>query len=337
MSPIYWSRLTATVSDVGQPRHVMDTNRMNEDGMQTQVLTSDRGLAQRKRRRRNALCFFAFAGPNVALILLFVYYPLFMNVRYSLLDWRLGAATAKFVGLDNYKEFLTSESGVEVWRVTIVFTLVTVAVSMVLGLVMALVLNQKIPGRTFTRTALFSPYVLSGVGVGLIWSFIFDPQMGILRYVFIYFGQKSPEWFLHDNLTLFVVIVVYIWKNLGYCTVIFIAGLQSIPNELLEAAAVDGAGRARTFFKVVLPLLSPTVFFLLVSMTLSSMQAFDVLKIMKSSGAGVNTFVFEIYRQSFGVYQRAGYASAIAVVLFITLFLITTIQFKFVDRKVHYE
>lgn len=302
----------------------------------TEPVPTGRSRNRRIRRSRNWFYFIAFAGPNAALILAFVYYPLIMNVRYSTLDWRLGASSARNVGLANYREFFTSSDGASVWRVTIVFALCTVIGSMVLGLLMALVLNRKLPGTTFTRTALFSPYVLSGVGIGLIWSFMFDPQLGILRYVFERFGSSSPQWFLHDDLTLFVAIVVYIWKNLGYCTVIFISGLQSIPQELVEAAAVDGAGKARTFFSVVFPLLSPTVFFLLVSMTLSSMQAFDVLKILKPTGEGVNTFVFEIYRQSFGVYQRAGYASAIAVVLFVTLALITAIQFRFVDRKVHY-
>ncbi len=300
------------------------------------VSPEKRAKARTINESRNWFYFILFAGPNMALILAFVYYPLIMNARYSTLDWRLGARTAKNVGLANYIEFFTSPGGTSVWTTTIIFAVSTVIGSMLLGLLMALVLNRKLPGTTFTRTAMFSPYVLSGVGIGLIWSFMFDPQLGILRYVFEYFGKTSPNWFLHDNLTLFVAIIVYIWRNLGYCTVIFISGLQSIPQDLLEAAQVDGAGPVRSFFNITLPLLSPTMFFLLVSMTLASMQAFDILKILKPSGEGVNTFVFEIYRQSFGVYQRAGYASAIAVVLFVTLALITVIQFKFVDRKVHY-
>lgn len=300
------------------------------------TVSKRRSLSKRLTRSRNWLYFIGFAGPNVAIILAFVYYPLVMNVYYSTLDWRIGAKTAKKVGFANYIEFFSSPSGTSVWKVTIIFAVSTVVGSMVLGLLMALVLNQKIPGTTFTRTALFSPYVLSGVGIGLIWSFIFDPQMGILRYVFEYFGSKSPAWFLDGKYTLLMAIIVYIWRNLGYCTVVFIAGLQSIPEDMKEAASIDGAGRIRTFFSVELPLLGPTVFFLLVTMILSAMQAFDVLKILKPNGAGVNTFVFEIYNQSFGVYQRAGYASAISVVLFVTLFIITAIQFKFVDRKVQY-
>ena len=291
---------------------------------------------RRVMRSKNYFWFIVFAGPNIALILAYIYYPLLANLYFSTLDWRLGARTARFVGADNYAEFFSSRSGVEVWRVTIIFTLATVIGSMVLGLLMALVLNRAIPGRTAARTAIFSPYVLSGVGVGLIWSFIFDPRIGVLSHFLQMFGRQSPEWFLDRNLALVMVILVYIWKNLGYCAVIYLAGLQSIPQDLLEAAAIDGAGPIRRFFTVTLPLLSPTVFFLSIAMVLSSMQAFDILRIMTPTGNGTNSIVFEIYLQSFGTYQRAGYAAAISVVLFVTLFLITAVQMRFVERKVHY-
>jgi len=287
-------------------------------------------------RSRNYFLFVLFAGPNIALILAYIYYPLLANVYFSMLDWRLGSRTASWAGLDNYTEFFSSKDGLEVWRVTIIFTVATVVGSMVLGLLMALVLNRNIPGRTAARTAIFSPYVLSGVGVGLVWTFIFDPRMGILSHFIAMFGGKSPEWFLDRNLALAMVIAVYIWKNLGYCAVIYLAGLQSIPQDLLEAASIDGAGPIRRFFTVTLPLLSPTVFFLSIAMVLSSIQAFDILRIMTPTGNGTNTIVFEIYLQSFGTYQRAGYSAAISVVLFVTLFAITAIQMRFVERKVHY-
>lgn len=296
----------------------------------------DLARARRIKRSRNFFLFVLFAGPNIALILAYIYYPLVANLYFSTLDWRLGARTASFVGLGNYAEFFSSEDGLEVWRVTIIFTVATVVGSMVFGLLMALVLNRKIPGRTAARTALFSPYVLSGVGVGLVWTFIFDPRIGILSHFFTMLGRNSPEWFLDRNLALVMVIAVYIWKNLGYCAVIYLAGLQSIPQDLLEAAAIDGAGPVRRFFNVTLPLLGPTVFFLSIAMVLSSVQAFDILRIMTPTGNGTNTIVFEIYLQSFGTYQRAGYAAAISVVLFVTLFAITAVQMRYVERRVHY-
>lgn len=298
---------------------------------------AERRRARRIRRSKDYFHFLLFAGPNIALILMFIYYPLLMNVRFSFLDWRLGSATARSVGFQNYIEFFTSPNGLQVWRVTLIFTITTVVGAMVLGLLMAVVLNKRLPGRTVARTALFSPYVLSGVGVGMVWSFIFDPRLGVLRFVFEYFGKKSPEWFNDPNWALVMVIIVYIWKNLGYAAVIFIAGLQSIPTDLLEAADVDGASRTRTFFTIVLPLLSPTVFFLSITMVLNSMQAFDILRIMTPSGNGTNTIIFEIYLQSFGAYQRAGYAGAVSVVLFLFLFAITAIQMRYVQKKVHYQ
>ncbi len=295
-----------------------------------------RGQELRRKRRRNTLWFLAFVGPNLALIATFIYYPLAMNIYFSTLDWRMGSSAARRVGLSNYVEFFTSPGGLEVWRVTIIFTVATVAGSMLIGLLLALVLNRHLPGRGLTRTAVFSPYVLSGVGVGLVWNFIFDPNIGILRYLLAFIGKESPEWFINPRLSLIMVIIVYIWKNLGYAAVIFIAGLQSIPSDLIEAASIDGAGPVRRFFNIVLPLLTPTVFFLLVATILNSMQAFDLLRTMTPTGNGTNTLIFEIYLQGFGTYQRAGYAATISVVLFVTLFLLTFVQMRFVERKVHY-
>lgn len=311
--------------------------------MDTATTPTDAGLeverrrGRRLRKSRNYLTFVLFVGPNVALIMMFIYYPLIMNLRFSLLDWRLGSSAARFVGLQNYIEFFTSPNGLEVWRVTIIFTVATVAGAMLLGLLMAVVLNKRLPGRVVARTALFSPYVLSGVGVGMVWSFIFDPRLGVMRFFFEAIGRRSPEWFNDPRWALVMVIIVYIWKNLGYAAVIFIAGLQSIPSDLLEAANVDGASRTRQFFTIVMPLLSPTVFFLSITMILNSMQAFDILRIMTPSGNGTNTIIFEIYLQSFGAYQRAGYAGAVSVVLFLTLFAITAFQLRYVQKKVHYQ
>ncbi|MDR5712830.1 sugar ABC transporter permease [Nesterenkonia flava] len=298
---------------------------------------------QRKRARRRAASknwslFLLFAGPNILLILAFIYYPLISNMYYSTLNWRLGSPSADPVGLDNYVRFFTSDSGLEVWRVTIIFTAGAVIGSMVLGLLIALVLNKKLPGRTFARTAVFSPYVLSGVGIALVWNFIFDPARGALRHILAFFGVSSPEWYLNENWALLMVIIVYVWANLGYCAVVFLAGLQSIPQDLIEAATIDRAGPIRRFFSITLPLLTPTVFFLLVTNIIFSMtRAFDILRTMTPTGHGTNTIIFEIYLQSFGAYQRAGYSAAIAVVLFFTLFVITAVQLRYVERKVHYQ
>nr|WP_179558362.1 sugar ABC transporter permease [Pseudoclavibacter chungangensis] len=298
--------------------------------------TASLDATRRRRQRRERLVFWGLIGPNAALIIAFIYVPLFSNVYYSTLDWSLGSSAARFVGFDNYTRLFTSSGGLEMWRVTLIFTVATVAGSMIIGLLLALALNRRLPGRTLFRTGVFAPYVLSGVGIGMVWNFIFDPQIGVLAYVIRGFGGTSPQWYLDKDLALVMVIIVYVWKNLGYCAVVYLAGLQSIPRDLIEAATIDRAGPVRRFFSVVLPLLSPTVFFLFITTILSSMQAFDLLNTMTPTGNGTNTIVFEIYLQTFGPYQRAGYGAAISVVLFVVLFAITALQMRFVERKVHY-
>ncbi len=289
------------------------------------------------RSRRDFFVFLAMALPNLVLIAVFTYRPLFSNIYYSTLDWTLGSPSATVVGLGNYVTFFTSNDAPKVLGTTAVFTLVTVGGSMILGLLVALALNARIRGTTFARSAVFAPYVLSGVGVGLVWLFIFDPGYGVLAWLLRGIGQQSPQWINDPQLSLVMVILVYVWKNLGYCAVVYLAGLQSLPTEVMEAASLDGANGFRRFVSISLPLLSPTTFFLLITTLLSSLQAFDLIRIMTPLGAGTSTLIYEAYLQAFGAYNRAGYSAAISVVLFAILLVITVLQLRFVERKVHYS
>ncbi|MPQ97479.1 ABC transporter permease subunit [Modestobacter sp. I12A-02628] len=277
------------------------------------------------------------AGPNLVLIALFTYRPLFENIYYSTLNWTLGATTATSVGLANYREFFTSPDAASILTTTAVFTVATVGGSMVLGLMVALVLNRRVRGVGFARAAVFSPFVLSGVGVGLVWLFIFDPVVGVIGALLRAVGRTSPEWFNDPTLTLVMVIIVYVWKNLGYVAVIYLAGLQSINKDLLEAAAIDGAGPRRTFFSIVLPLLSPTTFFVLLTSILNSLQAFDLLRIMNPLGRGTNTLIYEAYLQAFAGSNRVGYSATISTVLFGLLVVLTIVQLVLLERRVHYR
>ncbi|RKR20579.1 carbohydrate ABC transporter permease [Arthrobacter oryzae] len=289
------------------------------------------------RARRDFFVFLALALPNLALIAVFTYLPLLNNIYYSTLDWTLGSASATVVGLGNYVTFFTSADAPNVLGTTAVFTVVTVGGSMVLGLLVALALNSKVRGTTFARSAVFAPYVLSGVGVGLVWLFIFDPGYGVLAWLLRGVGQQSPQWINNPQLSLAMVMIVYVWKNLGYCAVVYLAGLQSLPPDVMEAAALDGANGFRRFVNMSLPLLSPTTFFLLITTMLSSLQAFDLIRIMTPLGNGTSTLIYEAYLQAFGAFNRAGYSAAISVVLFAILLIITVLQLRFVERKVHYS
>jgi sn-glycerol 3-phosphate transport system permease protein len=289
------------------------------------------------RERRDFWVFLAMAGPNLALIVVFTYRPLLSNIYYSTLNWTLGAPVATKVGLGNYEEFFSSSDAGQIFLTTGIFTVATVGASTILGLLVAVALNRRIRGGTLARAAVFSPFVLSGVGVGLVWLFIFDPVVGVLGAIIRDFGGSSPQWFNEPSLSLVMVIIVYVWKNLGYAAVIYLAGLQSIDRDLLEAAAIDGASSRRTFFSIVLPLLSPTTFFVMVTSILNSLQAFDLLRIMTPLGRGTTTLIFDAYLQAFGGYNRAGYSAAISTILFVLLVLLTVFQLAFLERRVHYR
>lgn len=330
LTPRHGSALTdaAPGHDPGQK------SRTDQSGSMNHVPRRRRRSA---RNRRDFFVFLALALPNLALIAVFTYLPLINNVYYSTLNWTLGSASATVVGLQNYVTFFTSPDATKVLGTTAVFTLATVGGSMVLGLLVALALNTGARGTTFARSAVFAPYVLSGVGVGLVWLFIFDPGYGVLSWLLRGLGQQSPQWINDPQLSLAMVIIVYVWKNLGYCAVVFLAGLQSLPTDVLEAAALDGATPFRRFLSVSLPLLSPTTFFLLITTMLSSLQAFDLIRIMTPLGTGTSTLIYESYLQAFGAFNRAGYSAAISVVLFAILLVITVVQLRFVERKVHYS
>lgn len=275
--------------------------------------------------------------PNVALIVLFTYRPLVQNIYYSTLDWTLGAPTARTIGLGNYREFFGSPEARSVLGTTAIFTVATVGLTLALGLLVAVGLNRKVRGAGFAQAAVFSPFVLSGVGVGLAWQFIFNPTVGALGAILRFVGLDSPEWFNNPHLSLMMVVLVYVWKNLGYAAVIYLAALQAIPVDLFEAAALDGAGRRRTFWRITFPLLSPTTFFLLLTTILNSLQAFDLIRAMTPLGRGTTTLIYDAYLQAFGSYNRAGYSAALSTILLGILVVLSLIQLALLERRVHYR
>ena len=280
--------------------------------------------------------FLACVLPNVVLIAAFIYRPIIVNFYYSTLNWSLGSETATVIGLGNYRRFFSSGDAGSIFATTFVFTLATVGGAMILGLLLATVLNQALRGATFARATIFAPFVLSGVGIGLVWVFIFDPTTGALSAILRAIGLTSPSWFLDPHLSLTMVIIVYVWKNVGYCAVIYLAAMRSVPVDLLEAASIDGASAPRRFFSITLPLISPTTFFLLLTTILGSLQAFDLLNIMSPQGTGTMTLMFASYYQAFHN-SEAGYSAAIATILFGILLVLTVGQLLLLERRVHYR
>ncbi len=281
--------------------------------------------------------FLLLVAPNMLLLATFTYRPLVESIRLSLYDWDLISPEKRWVGLENYTDYLSDPTSRYIIRNTLVFTAATVAGTMGIGLGAALLLNQKLRGRNAARTILFAPYVLGGAAVGIIWLFIFDPRFGLVSAILDRFGVPSPNWYNDPNWAMPMVIIVYTWKNLGYATVVYLAGLQSIPRDLYEAARVDGASAWARFRHVTLPGLSPMTFFLLITTMLGSMQAFDIISVMTEGGPldATKTMVYQVYDEAF-VRFRVGDASTVATVLFFILLAVTFLQVRLLERRVNY-
>jgi sn-glycerol 3-phosphate transport system permease protein len=287
-----------------------------------------------KDRVHNYALFAALVGPNVALLLVFIYRPLADNIRLSFFDWNISDRSAQFVGLSNYAEWFTRSDTRQIVFNTAVFTATAVIGSMVLGLVLAMLLDQPLRGRNLVRSTVFAPFVISGAAVGLAAQFVFDPHFGLIQDLLHRIGTGVPDFYQDPHWALFMVTVTYVWKNLGYTFVIYLAALQGVRRDLLEAAEIDGAGRWSTFYRVLLPQLRPTTFFLSITVLINSLQVFDVINVMTRGGplgTGTTTMVFQVYLETFRNF-RAGYGATVATIMFLVLLAITYYQVRVMDR-----
>jgi ABC-type sugar transport system permease subunit len=296
------------------------------------------GMSRVRARRKEYLVFLAFIAPNVVLLAVFSYWPVFYNGYLSLTSWDLLSEFKPMVGFDNYVALFGDPDFRGVLTRTFIFSGVITAGSMAAGIGVANLLNQKLIGRNFVRTTSFAPYVVTGAAVGTIWLYIFNPEFGMMKQLLESFGASSPGWVADSQWALPALIIVYLWKNIGFVAVIYLAALQSMPAELYEAARIDGAGPWTTFRKLTLPLLSAVSFFVAVVTIIGSFQAFDVIAIMTEGGPGdaTTTLTWFIYQEAFQAFD-AGRAGAAAIIMFGLLLLITAAQARYVERKVHYR
>lgn len=285
--------------------------------------------------RREWLLAAALLLPNLALLTLFVYRPLIDNFRLSLTDYNISSPTgATPVGTANYVEWLGRDDTRTILGNTVVFTFATVLISMVLGLALALLLDQKLRGRNVVRSLVFAPFVVSGAAIGVAFQFVFDPSFGLIRDLLTRVGASTPDFFQDTGWALFMVTTTYIWKNLGYTFVIYLAALQGRRIDLDEAAEIDGASPWTHFRRVLLPQLRPTTFFLSITVLLNSVQVFDLIYAQTRGGpvgTGTTTLVFQVYQETF-VNMRAGYGATVATIMFLILLAITFVQVRVMDR-----
>jgi multiple sugar transport system permease protein len=276
-----------------------------------------------------------FLMPSVVGFFIFTAFPVVAAIGLAFFDYDL-LLGREFNGLDNFRELAKDD----VFRAAVVntfyFTLVSVPLSVVLGLAAALLVHQALRGIVLFRTIYLLPYVTVTVAVALVWRWIYLPDVGLMNTFLGWFGIDGPNWLSSKTWAMPALIIMSVWKSFGYNMVIFLAGLTAIPQHLYDAAKVDGATAWRRFLHVTLPMLSPTTLFVMVISLIGSFQVFDQALVMTNGGPGTSTttLVLYIYQAGFQSYKM-GYASAIALVLFVIVAVVTTIQFLLQRRWVH--
>lgn len=267
--------------------------------------------------------------PFMIFFVLFVLYPLLKNVYYSFTNYNLGG-TADFVGLRNYKELFSDDWFLDALKNTAVYAVFSVVFLTGLGLFISVLLNGRSKVVKVARTVMIFPYATSMVAVSMIWLYLLDPTIGYVNKLLIALGVSNPpHWLDSPSMALPSLIFINIWKNLGYCMIIYLAGLQDISNELYEAAMLDGAGFLKKHLHITLPQIAPITFFVLVSNCIEAFKTFEQIQIMTQGGpiTSTTTVVHQIYQRAFNDF-RMGYAAAMSVILFLIILAITLLNFR---------
>lgn len=289
-------------------------------------------------RRRETLAAYGFLLPNLIGFLIFTLLPVVAALLISLTDWNL-LQPPKWVGLKNFVTLAQDPLFRKVLGNTAIYVLGTVPVQMILALLVAMALNQGLPGTLFFRAAFFMPVVTSAVAIALVWRWIYNADFGVLNSFLYMLGVSDPpNWLTSTRWALPSVMIMSVWQQIGFSMVLFLAGLQGVPEHLYEAARIDGAGPFQRFLFITVPMLTPTTFFVFVINIINSFQVFDQAFIMTGGGPAnaTNTIVYNIYQNAFQFFKM-GYAAAMAWVLFAIIFVVTVVQFRFQSRWVHYE
>ncbi len=295
-----------------------------------------RGRARLSERRREELTAWLFISPWVIGFLIFTLGAMAFSLGLSFFETDL-LSKREFVGLENYAALATDPLFRKSLRVTFVYTALTVPLSTIVALAIALLLNGRIRGLSFWRTVYYLPAVVSGVAVALIWNWVLNPRAGLLNQGLALVGIAGPRWFASEAWAIPGLALIALWGT-GTNMLLYLAGLQSIPTELREAAQIDGAGPLKTFFAVTLPLLTPTIFFNLVINVINSFQVFTNAYVLTEGGPNnaTLTLVLYLYRQGFQLFQF-GYASAVAWILFAIILIFTLILVRSSSLWVHYQ
>ncbi|MDD3997841.1 MAG: sugar ABC transporter permease [Sphaerochaetaceae bacterium] len=281
---------------------------------------------------------YLLVAPVVFLSIVFFFFPVIYSFILGFYDWNL-LNVPLFIGFKNFSNLFASGYFRETLFNTLIYSVGLLLLLMVFGLLFALILNK--PGK-FSQTlqsCIFSSYLVSWVTIGLLWVWMLDPQYGLVNTILNVFGIHGKDWLGDVDTALITIIIVSAWKMVGYPMIIFLSGLRTIPDDLYQAASIDGANQVQKFVHITWPLLSPTTLFLFITMLITSFQGFDIVKLMTQGGPvhATTIYVYYIYEQAFMHSMRLGYASAAVTIFFIIILALTLFQYKVMSKRVHYQ
>jgi multiple sugar transport system permease protein len=292
--------------------------------MQTAVIPQASEL-----NRAQARAGYLFVLPSLALYLVFVFAPVVVTcvLSFAFYDPMLGS---RWVGFDNYRRFFTDDRSLQIFWNTLRFTLFAVIGNICVGMLFALALNRRMPAVLLYlfRLAYFLPVIIAAAFVSIVWGYFYGDDLGVINYYLIRLGFSPVHWLTSSHNAMMSIVFMDVWKNAGFFMIIFIAALQGVPKSLIEAAVLDGASYWRRFFRIVLPWISPVVFFAIVYASIGALQVFESIVILTRGGPGDATRSMSIYivEEAFDSFE-IGYAASIAVVMTVVILMITALQF----------
>ena len=295
-------------------------------------------ISLQKQRLKSFLVGISFLAPALLLFGIFMFYPLLRTIYLSFFLTDHSGSPTIFVQFSNYLDLFRSELFLNSLRVTLIFVVMTVPATVVIGLLLAVLSNEKLKGVGIFRTLFSSTMGISIAAGSIFWMFLFHPSIGWINQLLGLFGIEAVGWLIDPSRALMSVSITTIWMNLGFTFLVLLGGLQSIPTYLYESADIDGCGYFYKLRRITIPMLSPTLFFIITVSFINSFQTFGQIDMLTQGGPvnATNVIVYSIYREAFVNFQH-GTASAQAVILFLIIVVLTVIQFKLSEKKVHYQ
>lgn len=288
--------------------------------------------------KKENLAGFLFILPAIIPLMVFWILPVVFSGTLSFTDWDMMSEKIRFMGLKNYTSLLRDPNFGRVLKNTLVFAVGSTVPTIFLGMMTALVMNGARKGTGIYRTIIFAPYITPMVAISVVWSWIFEPRVGILNFIMRLAGLPESQWLQSSRSAMVSVLIVTVWKSLGWTMIFYMEAIRKVPQNLLESAAIDGAGGFLQFVKITLPMISPTTFFLVIMSTISSLQAYDQIQVLTQGGpaGATRTLLYYYYQEAFQNFNT-GKASAVAVILVIITVILSLAETRISKKTVFYH